>query len=744
MAVLVAAIMIVAMAVPAWATTYDDSGKGDLAIAVAGSGTADKGTITINNAEDGETYTAYRILDLFSFDDNDARTSQHDATKEHYAYAIAASGTNASPWYKFVTDNGTLATVADAPASGKYFYIDNKNPFVVNGTTYYFVSGANSFDFAAASHYDDEADRASAISGNTYNNVQAVARAAKLYTTTADYTGNTNKANYESAAQAVTGQSGTTTDDAVSEKVTIQWTELPLGYYLVDSSVGSMVALDTTNKDVNMLDKNLSPTLTKVVKLREYNTQVRGADNSYGANEATWFGSNTNLEIGQKATFLCKITVPKGATQYVLHDVMEKGLKLYDSSATDTPSYNIKVYARTAADESGTAYKVSEIPALKEAGKPNWKLDVGTTGTYSKKLSNGCDFEITFYPLLLESLPTNSWIEVEYQAEVTKDAFVWGYTGSGTALEEEEDASGAYTTITPNTSDTDIESGPAEPGSLEDVKQIPTNMNGDEKNTNSAILTYGNKSATRWATATVETYKFDFVKTKENDNSTNANTYDLLGGATFKLYRSTLETDADNTDWFDSYKDASTPTLNDSDAVLFKVTAGNWTAGTNVDEYRVADSTDTSTTDVITTYNYKKVTFSGLKAGTYFLKEISAPDGFHILPGYFKLVVTAADGADNGKVTYSYYNTNYSSGTTPAIAEATIAKWDATITAGTEATNTPAYYAGASAGGLQITNKTSTELPSTGGMGTTVLYIVGGMLVILAGAYLFFSRKRTA
>ena len=45
---------------------------------------------------------------------------------------------------------------------------------------------------------------------------------------------------------------------------------------------------------------------------------------------------------------------------------------------------------------------------------------------------------------------------------------------------------------------------------------------------------------------------------------------------------------------------------------------------------------------------------------------------------------------------------------------------------------------------FDVENNKGTELPSTGGMGTTVLYIVGGMLVILAGAYLFFSRKRTA
>ena len=45
-------------------------------------------------------------------------------------------------------------------------------------------------------------------------------------------------------------------------------------------------------------------------------------------------------------------------------------------------------------------------------------------------------------------------------------------------------------------------------------------------------------------------------------------------------------------------------------------------------------------------------------------------------------------------------------------------------------------------GGVQITNKTGSKLPSTGGMGTTLFYIGGGVLVVLAVALLVVKKRR--
>ena len=44
---------------------------------------------------------------------------------------------------------------------------------------------------------------------------------------------------------------------------------------------------------------------------------------------------------------------------------------------------------------------------------------------------------------------------------------------------------------------------------------------------------------------------------------------------------------------------------------------------------------------------------------------------------------------------------------------------------------------------IDVLNQSGTELPSTGGIGTTIFYIVGGILVIGAGVILV-ARKRSS
>ena len=93
----------------------------------------------------------------------------------------------------------------------------------------------------------------------------------------------------------------------------------------------------------------------------------------------------------------------------------------------------------------------------------------------------------------------------------------------------------------------------------------------------------------------------------------------------------------------------------------------------------------------------------GLDADTYILTETETLDGYNLLDGTITVTI-----AEDGTVTY----------------------------AGT----------GASADGSSITvvNESGSLLPTTGGMGTTVIYIVGALLVIGAGVVLVVRRRMSA
>lgn len=95
---------------------------------------------------------------------------------------------------------------------------------------------------------------------------------------------------------------------------------------------------------------------------------------------------------------------------------------------------------------------------------------------------------------------------------------------------------------------------------------------------------------------------------------------------------------------------------------------------------------------------------AGLDADTYYLEEIKAPDGYNRLKEPVNVVITA----------------NIASGKTVT----------ATITYNETATGT-----------VRIENQTGVELPSTGGIGTTVFYVIGGLLMGVA-VVLLVTRKK--
>ncbi len=158
-----------------------------------------------------------------------------------------------------------------------------------------------------------------------------------------------------------------------AEGTTVEFTDLNLGYYLVDTTVGSLCSLDTTTPNVEMKEKNKVPPVEK---------QVQEDSNK------SW-GDSSTAEIGDTVPFKTTITADEGAQNYVLHDDLSAGLTLNKDS--------IKVTGLTA----GEHYTVT------------------TDG-----LGDGCDFHVTFSQDYLDSITDETKIEVTYTAVLNENALI--------------------------------------------------------------------------------------------------------------------------------------------------------------------------------------------------------------------------------------------------------------------------------------------------------------------------------
>lgn len=168
---------------------------------------------------------------------------------------------------------------------------------------------------------------------------------------------------------------------------TITFKNLPLGYYLVDSSVGSLCALNTTAKEVNIEEKNGAPSVEKGVS----NTEA-----------GTYDIANT-ASIGDTVYFKTTITAQPGAQNYVLHDKMDAGLTFNESSVKAILNKN-----ETKKDTELTATYYSVVTSNLEDTDPK------------------CTFHIEFTPKLCESLKANDTITVTYSATLNENAVIAG------------------------------------------------------------------------------------------------------------------------------------------------------------------------------------------------------------------------------------------------------------------------------------------------------------------------------
>ena len=169
-----------------------------------------------------------------------------------------------------------------------------------------------------------------------------------------------------------------------ADGTTVKFEKLNLGYYLVDTTLGTLCSLDTTTTDVEMFEKNEQPPVKKEVK-----------EDSTG----NWEDENT-AEIGDVVEFRTTIGAKPGAEGYVLHDVMTEGLTLNPDSIEATG-------LTKGQDENSGDYHVV------------------TTG-----LNDGCTFEVVFHQSYLDTITEDTDIVVTYSAVVNEKAVI--YDGANT------------------------------------------------------------------------------------------------------------------------------------------------------------------------------------------------------------------------------------------------------------------------------------------------------------------------
>lgn len=258
------------------------------------------GTITIENAKKGETYTVYRVLTLDSYD--------------------AASGR-----YSYLPANDAWKTYFEG-AGNKYMKL-NKDGYV-------------------ETKYNDS---------NAQELAQALIKQAKEIAKT-DKT-------YSPIKKQVTADGD------------LNISSLPLGYYVIDSTVGTLCALNTTNPNATISPKHVQPTVVKQIfdeAKQDYVTQ-------------------NSANIGDILTFETTINVKKGAKNYVLHDKMHSGL-------TFVQLFDVH-------DNFSDAKKLQ---------RADW--------TVSTKTTDGCTFEIKFNQEYFDRINQDAEIRVKYHAMVNENA----------------------------------------------------------------------------------------------------------------------------------------------------------------------------------------------------------------------------------------------------------------------------------------------------------------------------------
>ena len=178
-------------------------------------------------------------------------------------------------------------------------------------------------------------------------------------------------------AEATKEGSTITADKTVTaESTTVNFESLNLGYYLVDTTLGTLCSLDTTNPTVTIEEKNQVPVNVKTVE----------EDSKVGKEGVDAWGETNDADIGQTVNFKSTITAQAGAENYVFHDTMSAGLTYtgvtgitLNDATVDASNYTV-----TAPAADGDTFDVTFTQAFCDTLKANDQIVISYTATLNE------------------------------------------------------------------------------------------------------------------------------------------------------------------------------------------------------------------------------------------------------------------------------------------------------------------------------------------------------------------------
>lgn len=283
------------------------------------------------------------------------------------------------------TTDGTITIngISDNTTYAIYRLLDLESYDKDSGAYSYTVNSAWTAYFATAEAKDyvsiDDAGYVTWIAGESDSIYADFAKKALAYAKANGI--DPVKSSDNSGEMTVTGNSG-------------KFTDLELGWYLIDSSAGALCGLTTTNPNAAVNAKNHTPTIDKQVQ-----EDLTGM----------WGDTNT-ADIGQIVNFMTIIHVATGAENYVLHDIMSENFNFLQDVDNNRGVTSIKLVNSNGAESTlvlGTDYTVK-----------------------TAAMTDDCTFEVVFSDTLVESLKANDRILVYYNAMLNRYAEVGTTTGN--------------------------------------------------------------------------------------------------------------------------------------------------------------------------------------------------------------------------------------------------------------------------------------------------------------------------